>query len=111
MKQFLGLAAYVSKHVPNATVILSPLYKLTSKNNDFVWTNEPAEAFEQFKNELLKSQGLIDRDPNKELSLVTDASLHKCAAISTHSMHAFPASFDKTPGCIYVVSIFSGSSI
>jgi hypothetical protein len=40
VQQFLGKVNYYYKFIPNATKLLNPLYKLLSKDNKFLWTEE-----------------------------------------------------------------------
>ena len=39
-------------HVPNYSLIVSPLYQVTQKKNDFAWGPEQQQAFEQIKPEI-----------------------------------------------------------
>jgi len=39
-RQFVGLATYLQKFIPKCSQVLSPLYRLTSKNSKFLWSEE-----------------------------------------------------------------------
>lgn len=38
VKSFCGLMSYYRKHIKNLSDILAPLYDLTLKDRDFIWT-------------------------------------------------------------------------
>ena len=78
LKRFLGLVNYNLKFVKKASIILSPLYKICSTKNDFIWKNDQQEAFDQIKEKLQSSEGLFHRDPSLPLILVCDASKDGC---------------------------------
>jgi len=41
-------------HIPNYSQIVSPLYHVTQKKNDFEWGPEQRQAFEQIKREIVQ---------------------------------------------------------
>jgi len=45
-------------HIPNYREIVSPLYHVTRKNNDFEWGPEQRQAFEQVKGEIVHAIAL-----------------------------------------------------
>ena len=74
LQRFLGLAGWYRRFISNFSTIADPLYKLLRKNADFIWDNEQQQAFEQIK-ELLTSEPVIGIfNPDKPVSLFTDAS-------------------------------------
>ncbi|GAB0209011.1 hypothetical protein GRJ2_003366800 [Grus japonensis] len=49
---FLGVVGFWRMHIPNYSLIVSPLYHITRKKNDFKWGPEQRQAFEQIKQEI-----------------------------------------------------------
>ncbi|KAM6086134.1 uncharacterized protein LJ206_007568 [Theristicus caerulescens] len=49
---FLGVVGFWRMHIPNYSLIVSPLYQVTRKN-DFKWGPEQRQAFEQIKQEIV----------------------------------------------------------
>ncbi|KAF0712303.1 Uncharacterized protein FWK35_00035850, partial [Aphis craccivora] len=49
LKSFLGMVTYYIKYIPNSAEFLEPLYKLTRKEEDFIWSNKCNNAFNQIK--------------------------------------------------------------
>ena len=45
-------------HIPNYSLIVSPLYQVTRKKNDFKWGPEQRQAFEQIKQEIVHAVAL-----------------------------------------------------
>src|SRR5699024_2059167 len=74
LRGFLGKANYYYRFIPDRTRILDPLYKLTKKNQPFVWTEECQIAFDEIKRILTSSPALCIYDPEAKTRLYTDAS-------------------------------------
>ncbi|KFQ64674.1 hypothetical protein N334_14325, partial [Pelecanus crispus] len=55
---FLGVAGFSRMHIPNYSLIVSPLYQVTWKKNDFKWGPEQQQAFEQIKQEIVHAVAL-----------------------------------------------------
>ena len=81
LRRFLGMTAFVQRHVQDARVILQPLHKLSSIKVPWVWLDIHQSSFDEFKDKLSQSTGLTHRDPASKLYLVCDASIAKCGAI------------------------------
>ena len=81
VKQFLGLGGFVSRHIPQASVILSPLYALTSSKQPFIWTKIHDDAFSEFKIMTTTAPGLSHRNEKLPLFVVSDASGVKISGI------------------------------
>ena len=77
LKSFLGLCAFNSKLVKDASIMLPSLHKLCSPKSQLVWTEEHTRVFEKIKTSLIELNGLIHRDGKLPLFLVTDGSLNK----------------------------------
>ncbi|XP_057271668.1 uncharacterized protein LOC130602622 [Pezoporus wallicus] len=55
---FLGAVGFWRMHIPNYSSIVSPLYHVTRKKNDFKWGPEQQQAFEQIKREIVHAVAL-----------------------------------------------------
>ena len=55
---FLGIVGFWRMHIPNHSLIVSPLYQMTWKKNDFKWGPEQQQAFEQIKWEIVHAVAL-----------------------------------------------------
>ncbi|PKU33504.1 hypothetical protein llap_16188 [Limosa lapponica baueri] len=55
---FLGIVGFWRTHSPDYSLIVSPLYKVTRKKNDFKWGPEQRQAFEQIKQEIVHAVAL-----------------------------------------------------
>ncbi|NWS45137.1 POL2 protein, partial [Probosciger aterrimus] len=55
---FLGVVGFWRMHIPNHSLIVSPLYHVTRKKNDFRWGPEQQQAFEQIKREIVHAVAL-----------------------------------------------------
>ncbi|KAK4807215.1 hypothetical protein QYF61_024335 [Mycteria americana] len=55
---FLGVVGFWRMHIPNYSLIVSPLYQVTQKKNDFKWGPEQRQAFEQIKREIVHAVAL-----------------------------------------------------
>ncbi|KAF1512329.1 hypothetical protein FQV20_0000740, partial [Eudyptula albosignata] len=56
---FLGVVGFWRMHIPNYSLIVSPLYQVTFKGrNDFKWGPEQRQAFEQIKEEKVHAVAL-----------------------------------------------------
>ena len=74
IKQFLGLAGYYRRFIPDFSTIAKPSTFLLKKNVPFRWTESQSEAFNQLKN-ILSSQPLLQYpDFTRPFIVSTDAS-------------------------------------
>ncbi|GAB0188893.1 hypothetical protein GRJ2_001354600 [Grus japonensis] len=55
---FLGVVGFWRTHIPNYSLIVSPLCQVTRKKNDFKWTSEQQQTFEQIKQEIVHAVAL-----------------------------------------------------
>ena len=55
---FLGVVGFWRMHIPNYSLIVSPLYQVTRKKKDFKWGPEQQQAFEQIKREIVHAVAL-----------------------------------------------------
>ncbi|KQK79502.1 hypothetical protein AAES_103425 [Amazona aestiva] len=57
-RAFLGAVGFWRMHIPNYSLIVSPLYHVTQKKSDFKWSPEQQQAFEQIKREIVHAVAL-----------------------------------------------------
>lgn len=81
VRQFLGLAGYFRKFVPNYAKIVEPLTRLTRKNIKWEWLPEQEEVVKKIKTALASRPILAIFDPNLPTELHTDASASGVAGL------------------------------
>ncbi|KAM0724679.1 Retrovirus-related Pol polyprotein from transposon 17.6 [Formica fusca] len=74
IKQFLGLAGYYRRFIPNFSKFTKPLTNLLKNDNRFEWTSVQEESFEISKQKLCEEPVLQYPDFSKSFILTTDAS-------------------------------------
>lgn len=74
IKQFLGLAGYYRRFIPQFSKIAKPLTTLLKKEVPFTWTTDQNEAFVNLKNQLCSVPLLQYPDFTKPFNVTTDAS-------------------------------------
>lgn len=84
IKQFLGLAGYYRKFIPNFAKIAKPLTNLLKIENKFNWGLEAEAAFNQLKEKLCTQPLLQYPDFKKPSILTTDASDYAVGAVLSH---------------------------
>ncbi|XP_074788487.1 uncharacterized protein LOC141973621 [Athene noctua] len=57
-QSFLGAVGFGRMHIPNYSLIVSPLYHITSKKNDFEWGPEQQQSLEQIRQEIAQAVAL-----------------------------------------------------
>ncbi len=81
MQQFLGLANYFRKFIPNYSRIAAPLCHLTKKGVGFSVGEEARLAFDAVKAQLVSPPLLAYPDPDLPYELISDASITGCGAV------------------------------
>jgi hypothetical protein len=81
LKNFLGMVAYNIKYIPNSAESLKPIYKLTRKEDNIIWSYKCNNAFNQIKKLLISNRILSNFDSKLPLKLAVDASV-VCAILS-----------------------------
>lgn len=74
IKQFLGLAGYYRRFIPNFSKTAKPLTDLLKKDKKFLWQQPQIEAFNTLRNSLCSEPILQYPDFTKPFNLTTDAS-------------------------------------
>ena len=83
VKQFLGLAGYYCKFVPQFSDLSRPLTRLTREDILFKWTKECQACFKLLKEALCTHPILWYPDPDRLYVLFTDASKYGWAGVLT----------------------------
>uniref|UniRef100_K7F0Q0 ribonuclease H n=1 Tax=Pelodiscus sinensis TaxID=13735 RepID=K7F0Q0_PELSI len=83
IRQFLGLAGYYCRFIPDFSTLATPLSDLTQKSmpTKVQWTPECEEAFHTLKQRLVKEPVLFPPDFAKDFILQTDASERGLGAV------------------------------
>jgi hypothetical protein len=74
IRQFLGLAGYYRRFIPDFFKIAQPMTKLLQKDVKFVWSPACEEAFQALKNYLTTTPALAQPDIERPFDLYCDAS-------------------------------------
>ena len=76
VRQFLGLASYYRRFIPNFAKVANPLHSLTKKKALFEWTTQCQEVFQTLMDLLTTAPVLVypEFGNNAEFVLETDAS-------------------------------------
>ena len=81
IKQFLGLAGYYRRFIPDFAKIAKPLTSLLKQSSKFVWGPEQKESFDKLRN-ILSSQPLLQYpDFIQPFVITTDASGYAIGAV------------------------------
>ncbi|CAK9833137.1 Retrovirus-related Pol polyprotein from transposon 297 [Anthophora retusa] len=97
VRQFMGLASYFRKFIPEFAVRTACITKLTKKDEQWKWGDEQEEARKYILKKLCTKPLLVIFDPTRETKLHTDASSLGYGAIL----------FQRVDGDLRVVAYFS----
>jgi hypothetical protein len=81
IQSFLGFANFYRRFVHDFSKITTPLTKLTRKETPFKWTEDAQNAFDKLKQALISQPILQHFDPNRPITLETDASDHAIGVV------------------------------
>lgn len=81
VRQFLGKINFYHKYVPKIAIKLDPLHRLLKKGQEFNWTKECQESFDEMKEILCTQPVLTIFDPHRPIYIYTDASLRGIGAV------------------------------
>ncbi|GBM03698.1 Retrovirus-related Pol polyprotein from transposon 17.6 [Araneus ventricosus] len=84
LRQFLGMVTYYSRFIPDVSTITYPLRKLLRKNQKFYWNKECQQAFLKLNEEISSDRVLVPFDPELPVTLATDDSPVRVAAVLSH---------------------------
>ena len=74
VSEFLGLAQYVGRYVPNLATVAAPLRELTKKSVEFYWGPDREKSFKKIHQLMSACETLAYFDRNAPTTLVADAS-------------------------------------
>ena len=74
IQSFLGFGNFYRRFIQGYSKIVNPLTKLTRKGVPFTWGTEQQRAFDELRERFTKAPVLTTFDPNKQITLETDAS-------------------------------------
>ena len=74
LQRYLGTINFLAKYVYGMQPILQPIYNLLHKENNFKWTKERQQLFEQMKRKITHKLELTMPDSTKPFYIITDAS-------------------------------------
>jgi hypothetical protein len=74
LRSFIGMVTYLARYIPNLSIIMEPLRKLTLAESEFVWKNKEATIFENLKRSIRSNTTLAYFDVRKETTIQCDAS-------------------------------------
>jgi len=83
VRQFLGMASWYRRFVPNFSAVAAPITKLTGKKTKWSWGEEQEEAFQRLKEALTSAPVLACPDFTRRFVLQTDASSYGLGAVLT----------------------------
>ncbi|PHJ19301.1 retrotransposable element tf2 155 kda protein type 1 [Cystoisospora suis] len=78
---FLGLVGYYRRLVPNLNRSAHSLHRLLCSDSDVVWRQEHSEAVRSLKEALVNAAALKNYDPDKSITIKTDALKHAIGAV------------------------------
>ena len=81
LRSFLGMCTYYDEFVKGYANYAQPLFKLTRKSSEFIWTRECQDAFEDLKLMLTNAPVLRRPDTSLQYILHTDWSHHAIGAV------------------------------
>ena len=81
LKEFLGIATYMSSFVPRLSHHSAALRDLLKQDTEFAWTASHQEAFQQVKDLICQETTLAYFDTNKDTVLQVDSSLKGLGAV------------------------------
>ena len=85
--QFISLANYMVRFIPNLSGLLEPLRQLTRKNNTWTWEEEHEEAVRKVKSALVSPPVLKYFDRKMQIIVQTDASEYGLGAVIMQEDH------------------------
>lgn len=74
LMRFNGMATYVSRYIPNFSELTFPYRQLLKRDAPWSWAEPQQEAFDKIKQLIATAPVLSYYDPNKPLTIQTDAS-------------------------------------
>ena len=93
VRSFCGSVQYLSKFIPNLSEEATVLRQLTKKDTPWEWTESHEICFERIKELVANATLLTYYDPNKELTIQSDASDHGLGSVLVQEGKPFAFAF------------------
>ncbi|XP_044005925.1 uncharacterized protein K02A2.6-like [Aphidius gifuensis] len=87
LRRFLGMVNYLSRYIPNMSILNAPLRLLLKEENEWMWESEQKEAVKKLKDKLTTAPVLAYYDCNKPIVIQTDASKNGLGAALIQESH------------------------
>ena len=87
IKSFLGMTSYCSRFIKDYKTISEPLRRLTKTNTPWCWSDKQETAFLSLKDSLTSNLGMRYFDPQKNFTIIVDASPIGLGRILTQDNH------------------------
>lgn len=108
--RYIGMISYLSKFIPNYSVIAAPINKLRKKKSKFKWTQQCGTAFQELKEIVCNPPVLAIPNLNAEFLLFTDASEIGCGSVlmqkddedNNRAVGYFSKKFTKSERCLSI---------
>jgi hypothetical protein len=84
---FLGLAGYYCQFIQDFSKIAKPVTKLLEKNQDFKWTKECQDSFEELQKRLTSAPMVILPDITKKFDIYCDVSRRGLGCVLKQEEH------------------------
>ena len=102
LQRFLGAINFYRSYIPHMSQIASPLYELTRKGADWVWSRNCAQAFDSLRNKLIKEPVMLAfPDWERNFTIEADASATGVAAVLSQR--------DRATGVLHPIDFFSSA--
>ena len=83
LRRFLSMVNYLSRYLSHRTEAIHPLQNLLKKSIPWTWSDSQEHPFQTVKRMIINSPVLTFYDPNKELTVVNDASDYGVGSVLT----------------------------
>ena len=81
LQRFLGMATYLSGHVPNFSSHTKMLRDLMKDDTPFIWSGDQQHCFDDIKTRIASSVGLQYYDAKLDVTVEVDASMKKLGVV------------------------------
>lgn len=88
VRRFLGMFTYLTKFVQNASHKTEPIRQLLHEQNEFMWTANHEQAFQQLKQDITKAPVLAPFNPNLRTRINADASAYGLGGLLEQLQHS-----------------------
>jgi hypothetical protein len=90
IRSFLGLAGYYRRFIEGFSKIAKPMTSVLEKRNEFKWSRECQDSFNQLKFRLMSPPLLVMLDLQKGFDIYCDACRQVLGCVLMQEGHAIP---------------------